>query len=216
MKYKLVHLILFALMLQSCGEGSLDPDSAGSTTFEQKFFASGVKLISKSIDSPRAESSMKQRTYKIGPTSRLLTRLEGMNDRSDRAVVNGEKRMYVAISSEEFITNRAPFETALELCPITSNWMMLATWDKAHPFPTSNGKWKKRGGDYASADCVSADTSYPEPEEDTLYYDISNWFIYYVQSRNRNYGLMLKSSLEVTIYGDEDSQRAPHFIWQER
>jgi hypothetical protein len=215
---KKVSLLLFMLLLQSCG-GSMglgdDGESDGSY-HEQKYYANGVKLISKNIDDPRDPKSMQQKEYTIGPNSRLLTRLEGMSERSGRAVVDGEKRMYMAVSSEEFVANKGTYEGQLEICPITKNWMMLATWNKAHPFPTKGSKWSRAGGDLAQSDCVTADVSYPDQQEDTLYFDISDWYIYYVRSRGRNFGLMIKSSLDVKIYGDEDTIKAPRFIWSAR
>ena len=211
--------ILFTLLmiLQGCGDGSLGTESSGDTTTEKKLFAGGVKLIASGISDPRDPSSMQQNTYTLNSNRRLLTRLEGMGDRSERAIVDGEVRMYIVISSEAFIENRGTFETALEVCPITSNWMMLATWDRAHPFPTSSGNWDSRGGDFSSTDCVTADTSYeiPEGKESSMYFDVSDWYLFYVRSRNRNFGLMVKTDQELVIYGDEDSLRAPHFIWQE-
>ena len=93
--------------------------------------------------------------------------------------------------------------------------MMLATWDKAHNLPTSSNKWQNKGGDFEAADCVKADSSKPETEVDMLYFDVSDWYLHYVQSKGKNYGLMLKTSIPVTIYGDENSKKGPHFIWKE-
>lgn len=215
MTAKLLIIMLLAIILfQSCGDGSFESSSSGETS-EKKVYAGGVKLIDSSIDDPRDPRTMQQSSYTLSSNRRLLTRLEGMSGRSERAVVNGDQRMYLVLSSEAFIEQRATFETAIEICPMTSNWMMLATWNRAHPFPTSRGEWENRGGDFSKSDCVTADTSYENPNNDALYFDISDWYIFYVRSRDRNYGLMIKSELEVVVYGDEDSLRAPHFIWRE-
>lgn len=214
MTLKLILTFVFIFILQSCGDGSWDASSSSSSS-EKKVYAGGVKLIASNIDDPRDPSTMQQNTYQLGPERRLLTRIEGMSERSERAVVNGVERMYLVVSSDAFVDERAIYETAIEICPITANWMMLATWDRAHPFPTSRGEWQSRGGDFSRTDCVTADTSYEDPREDALYFDVSDWYIFYVRSRNRNYGLMVKSDREVTVYGDEDSLRAPHFVWRE-
>ncbi len=215
MKFNWFFIILATGILQSCGVSPYE-DVDGDDYYEQKFFSNGVKLISPSIDDPRDERSMKQDSYKLNSKARLLARLEKISDRSGRAVVNDEKRMYFAISSDSFIDNQSQYETNIQICPLTTNWMMLATWNQAHPFPDSNGKWKKKGGDYAEEDCVTADLSYPDGREDSLYFDVSDWYVYYVQSHKKNYGLVIKVDGEVEIFGEEDTLRAPRFIWQAR
>ena len=203
--------------MQSCGgDMSSSDDASNDSLYKQKLYANGVKLISKNISDPRDKRTFQQANYTIGPSSRLLTRLEGMNDRAGRAVVDGDKRMYMAVSSDDFKVNKSNLAAQVSICPLTTNWMMLATWNKAHPFPTKGSKWKNAGGDIAQVDCVTADVSYPDQEDDTLYFDISDWYIFYVKSRSRNFGLMIKATTDVVIFGDENSMKGPRFIWESR
>jgi len=210
-----VLVFLMSSVLFSCGDMSLDEGSSDNL-YEQRQYATGIKLISTNITNPRAENTMNQSLYTLSSTSRLLVRLEGIDKRTGNAVVDQEKRMFMAISSSDFEENKETYSSKIEVCPISKNWMMLATWNQAHPFPDSNGKWKKKGGDYAEEDCVTADLSYPDGREDSLYFDVSDWYVYYVQSHKKNYGLVIKVDGEVEIFGEEDTLRAPRFIWQAR
>lgn len=209
---KILSLLFLILLLQGCGDGSSGKDN----TFEKKHFAKGVKLISSSIKDPNDKRTMKQNTYTLNSTSRLLIRLGGMKTHSSQAIVSNDKRMYLVIAASNFDTNWVDLQEKVEVCPITTNWMMLATWIKAHNLPTDSAKWNNKGGDFSNDFCVKHDSSYSNPERDTLYFDVSDWYDFYIKSHGSNYGLILKSSVEVTIFGDEDSKQAPHFIWQER
>lgn len=209
---KILSLLSFILLLQGCGDGS----SGQVSTFKQKHFARGVKLISSSIKDPNNKRTMKQNNYTLDSTSRLLIRLGGMKALSNQALVSKDKRMYLVIAVSNFDTNWVDLQEKVEVCPITTNWMMLATWFKAHNLPTDSAKWKNKGGDFSKDFCVKHDSKYSDPDKDTLYFDVSDWYDFYIKSHSKNYGLILKSSVEVTIYGDENSKRAPHFIWQEQ
>ena len=206
---KLLALFTLSILLQSCGPQL----GTGSNAENEKYYANGVKLISSDIDDPRSPKTIEQGQYTINSSNRLLIRLESLQYRSSTSVITEEKRMYLVISSASFKDNRATYEDRLEVCPLTRNWMMLATWRRASPFPGKETVWNNAGGDFATQDCIKADSSYPEPNPESFYFDISDWYIYYVKSRNNNYGLILKSSFEVTIYGDTNSLYGPYFTW---
>jgi hypothetical protein len=210
---KFLIIVLLTPFFYSCN-GSMSGSSSSPSYHDQRFHANGVKLISKNIDDPRDQRTVEEAYYTLNNNNRLLTRLEGMNDRTNRAVVDGTNRMYLVLSSKDFIDNKTAYATTLEICPLTKNWMLMATWRNAHPFPTANSRWGQAGGDHADYDCMTADLSYADQAEDELYFDVSDWFIYYVQSRGKNYGLLIKTSEELTIYGDNNSRKGPHFTWK--
>lgn len=210
-----VLVFLMSSVLFSCGDMSLDEGSSDNL-FEQRQYATGIKLISTNITNPRAENTMNQSLYTLSSTSRLLVRLEGIDKRTGNAVVDQEKRMFMAISSSDFDENKETYSSKIEVCPISKNWMMLATWERAHPFPTASGRWSQRGGDILEGECIRSDLTYKDPLSNTIYFDVSDWFIYYVKSRGENFGLMVKSSTVINLYGDADLTRGPRFIWQAR
>ena len=87
------------IILSVCACGPQLEDDKGPT---EKYYADGVKLISKKIDDPRDPSTFTQNEYTIGPSSRLLIRLESLKQKSTSTVISDEKRMYLVISSEVF------------------------------------------------------------------------------------------------------------------
>lgn len=205
------------ILIVSCeisSTGSNQTYEPEPTLYEEKQYANSIKYISTGISDPRSEATFAQEEYLLNDNNRLLVRLSKMGNRTARAVVNDENKMFFAISSEAFVTDKASYADTIEVCPITKNWMMLATWSQAHSLPGASARWRSKGGDYSQRDCVKADISYVGGEVDALYFDMTNWFLYYVQSRSKNFGLIIKSSTDVVIYGDDDSIRNPRFIWQ--
>jgi hypothetical protein len=203
-------LIFLLLILSSCGE-----PLPGDPFVEKQFFANELKLISSDINDPRDTSTFNQSEYTISSNRRLLVRLESMQSRTGNTVISRTKRMYMTVSSAALLSRSAELSASIRICPMKTNWMMLATWSRPHPFPTNSSRWSRSGGDFEEQECFSPDPSYPNAQADTLYFDISDWFVYQLQSRSINYGLIVTSTSEVTIYGDENLSKGPKFIWTE-
>ena len=215
---KLLLIIALQFLLQSCEISSSNGQSIQEERdlYEQKQYANYVKLISSSITNPRDEVTMQQNSYHLSESSRLLVRLKSMGSKAQDAIISGDNKMYLAISADDFGIDKTRYAQSIEVCPITKNWMILATWSYAHTLPTSGGRWNAPGSDYSQNDCVKADLDYAYAENDALYFDISNWYLFYVKSKNKNYGLVIKSSTPIEIYGDEDSLRNPRFMWKQK
>ena len=202
--------LCFMVFLSSCGE-PLPSDPY----VEKQFFANELKLISSDIPDPRDPRTFKQEIYNLSQESRVLVRLESMQTRTSNTVISRSKRMYFSVSSPELESRYSDLSAGIQVCPVRSNWMMLATWTRAHPFPTNSGRWSRAGGDFQQSDCFLSVSSYPTPEPDTLYFDVSDWYLYQLQSRSENFGLIIVSNTGATIYGDENIRKGPKFIWTE-
>jgi hypothetical protein len=100
---------------------------------------------------------------------------------------------------------------SIKACPLKRNWMMAATWKRAHPF-SRQGRWSSEGGDYDPAECVAATAT----QGDFAAFDVTPWFVNYVRGRRQNYGLILihdpgNSATEVS--GDASGAYSPRIQW---
>ena len=120
------------------------------------------------------------------------------------------------MSSEEFESAKE----SIQLYPLEKNWMMLATWDVPHPFGES---WNTPGGDYFEVNSMpiltdeELDASLVEydSEENSIFFDITEWLINDVRSLDRNYGWILVTDMNIDIHGDRSSQNSPELRWRE-
>lgn len=123
-------------------------------------------------------------------------------------MANGRK-VTVSITTDGSI-DPATVQTALLLCPVLTNWMMLATWYKAYPMGNS-GTWRSAGGDYDSVGCIAANAH----TTNTFQFDVTPWVVSEVIGRNQNLGLILvtHSSSVINILGDQDPSNSPRIGW---
>jgi hypothetical protein len=206
--------VLLLLTLVSCSEGSLPEEE--SRTSNQTFFANGVKLISPTIKDPQDERSYKEDEYTIRENSRLLVRLETMEENDTGVIIDDSNRMYFVITEKDLSVDTDQKVSSIKVCPLTKNWMILATWENAHPFPTSQRRWNRSGGDYREENCISPSFDVAEANPNDLYFDVSNWYIYEVRSYQRNYGFVIKSDFPLRIYGDNNYFFGPRYNWKKR
>ena len=184
-------------------------NASSSAPAPQVYPFDGVKLVAASISDQSEPGSMTQYEYSISSSSRLLLRLESMEDKVSEVVLDASNKIGVDIT----LNLAADLPTALtsfQLCPVVKNWMMLATWSSAYPMGSS-GNWSRPGVDYNQADCMSG----TQLTTTSLTFDVSPWFVNYVKGRNQNYGLLLVSSdpQAIVIAGDNDVDQSPRIHW---
>lgn len=201
---------------------------------------SQVKWIHNGIENPRYEDSYLMYEYSITQNSHLLMNSESLNEKLRESSDSLKSDYWLSI------TSLIPIEQMdldnIKICPVLSSWLMLATWERAHPF--KGGAWDTDGGDFIPNECVLAMfeenierertiarnnaklEDNPDavlervPEEVTnstnLVFPINNWVKQKVLAGAQVNGLLLKTSLlndfELNIYGDKSSQ-APVLRW---
>jgi hypothetical protein len=170
----------------------------------------GVKLIDTGITDGYDKATYVQDQYSLRPgESRLLLRFNSLNSKVDQIRVDGNNKVELDVSLKGG-QDANIVKAALEVCPVSKNWMMLATWENAAPFGDS-GRWLSSGGDYESAGCVRAF----DASSTTLKFDVTQWFINYLQGRRVNFGLILISDRPVVILGENSGSLSPRLLWNE-
>jgi hypothetical protein len=169
----------------------------------------GVKLISPEITDGYDPTTYVQDQYTLDHERRLLLRFDGMKSSTDSIQAGGPNKILLLISLASAVS-ATEAQKVLSVCPITKNWMMLATWNHAAPFGDSS-QWQNPGGDYDSKGCVKAG----EREGQTLKFDVTQWFLNYLQARRVNYGLILVSDQSVVVLGENSGALSPRFIWNQ-
>ncbi len=183
-----------------------------SVTAERVISLDGLKLISEPPDTGKAFGS---EAYRVASGRRLLMRFEGLATRAMGIDLSNGKRALLTLRCKpgECVEQA---NDALKICPVVRNWMMLATWTQAHPF--GDGNWAQPGGDYDEPSCIA-----PHEEEaasrsndpELLRFDITNHIIDYTQGRRTNYGWILISDDELTIYGETSGPFSPRLTFDE-
>lgn len=234
---KLIKLLLYFGLLNgiiACsGEGIPDPENKDWTKPVTKGI-DAVKLISPGLKR-NSGTTMQQKTYPISSSHRLLLRmstLDGNNMLLEQPVI-------IKVELKNLEQKNLAKEQLL-LCPILRNWMMRATWSKAHPY--KGGEWS--AGDLAEDECILSkeivDIDPPKKKdpkdedrdgeddsetseqalcskEEALCFDVRDWISTYVKERNMNYGMALisKGQQIITIMGDTSYSQGPEIFWRE-
>lgn len=212
--------ILVLIAVSGCGYAVKDPTVLTNTTLNRSAFEE-VKLISTEIDLPTDKRSFKQSTYSIDWQSRLLVRVSNLKDIDAQLLDNYPVLLRIKVlepSSQGFAMEH------LSVCPILTNWMMMATWDKAHPY--RNGDWIRPGGDFDGTLCskgmTDAEIQTLNAEEkaicdldDVVCIDLRKILKEQYRVNRSNYGLMIMNESDefVSIYG-EGSSYQPLLIWR--
>lgn len=207
-----VVFFILCMVLVSCGEGELFGPSREQLVVTERALQE-VKLIGPSITNGKDPSTFTQNTYKVTSSKRVLLRLHTLKEVAQRIIIDDDHRAYlkIQISDKNFDINN--YINDMKICPLTKNWLILATWKKALLFGTSS-TWSQAGGDYNDSECL-----YPISEvtqtENTLTYDVSDWFEYYYLSLKKNYGWVFISDKTAIIYGDNHQTKSPRLSWNE-
>lgn len=136
----------FVLLLSAC-------DNFRSVEAPRVFkyeVATNLKLIDIEENSPDAKWTYSQQSYEIDSYSRILVKTDGLN--SEEVYVDDKFIMAFSIYSARGDLTEEEL-AGIKLCPVTKNWMIYATWEKAHPF--QDGSWSKTGGDFNENECIS-------------------------------------------------------------
>lgn len=168
----------------------------------------GVKRIYPGVKT-NDPASYGQSTYLIHSTSHLLLRFESLSQYANRIDTNSGKKIELLLSVPT-AAEQANAITSVRVCPINKSWMMLATWELAHPFGAGD-PWETPGGDYEFSACVSGTTD----GETNLRFDVRQWYINYPQAQGFNHGLLVLSDKEVRIIGEKSASLSPRLIFDE-
>ncbi|MEQ1876142.1 MAG: hypothetical protein ABL958_05815 [Bdellovibrionia bacterium] len=203
--------------------------------YEEMRVSDVVKNITPSIKDPADEKSFDQQSYTVGPESRMLIMYSSLGNQVDKINTADGGKVLLEISLEN-VSDAERAAGTVRLCPVTSKWMMLATWERAFP----RKKWNAAGGDFDMAGCLTPElykpevkivktgsttstvpTPSPQPSprpaaDGTLFFDITRWYLDYPKGRNVNLGLILISSEEMRVMGDRSGSRSPRLYWYER
>jgi hypothetical protein len=202
---RLVSLTVLAFIVSACGQltGGTNSPYSVATPFD------GVKLVSSSITNAEDPLSMTQATYPISSTSRLLIRLEDFLAKVDEVSLASGNNVSTIITVEN-VADAAAAHAHFQVCPISKNWMMLATWRRAYPMG-SDGTWNQAGGDYDASACIAV-TSVSGSD---INFTVTPWFVNYVRGRSLNYGLVMisDSATAIVIKGDNDAYSSPRIEW---
>ena len=223
-KLKLAFFLMMTGTLASCGAIRIGGGSVSSSDTHVTYYAiDGVKAIRPDITIGEDDRSYLQSKYDLSPSSRLLIRFESLASYSAKIYLSDGHDIWMRV----VMTRPEDVDTAirdLRLCPLTRNWVMIATWRFAHPFDKS-GKWGAEGGDYDNPSCVSAikDPGTKLPDETTVYdgyavyFKVTRWYKDFVVGRSQNLGhlLMNAGSTSLTIFGDTSASYSPRIQWSE-
>lgn len=201
-----------AFAATACGPlrvGDVDPYRPQSHSMN------GVKLLAPEIKRGDDPASFGQERYALGPSRRLLLRFESLSDKVSEVVLTDGKGVEVDVG---FATEAeaSAARAHLRLCPITRNWMMLATWESAHPF-SPEGRWNAAGGDVDETGCATPSAlAEGQAQGRTLTFEMSAWFVDYPQGRGQNYGLALLSDADLGVLGELSGSYSPRIRWVTR
>jgi hypothetical protein len=170
----------------------------------------GVKLIDAGITDGYDKAIYTQEQYALQPgQSRLLLRFNSMNSKVDQIRTDGNNKVVLEISLPTDAEATAA-KQSISVCPVSKNWMMLATWENASPFSDTD-RWNTPGGDYKESECVHA----YDQIGSSLKFDVTPWFVNYLQARRVNYGLILVADHACTIIGEASGAFSPRLTWNE-
>ncbi len=195
--------VLFLLGLTGCAEFLKDTKNPVTTSLE--FPVTEIKLLVRGVGNMYEPSTYGQLIYTINDNQQLLLRYEKLKEYFGSISTDGGKKVEFQINLASDTTEDL---SRLQLCPVTRNWTMHATWQRAHPFG-ADGVWSKEGGDYPLADCVST-----VKEGLRLKYDMTSWYVNFARGQSQNLGLLLVSPVTIRIAGDNDPSSAPRIFFQ--
>lgn len=219
-KYALTLLCLVPI-LNGCGDLSSlrDPTKIENTSLKSERF-SEMKLISEEIQDSQDKRSLLATTYSIGESSRLLMR--------NPQILQIEPSMidlYPILIQFQLVENYSSQDLReLKICPLTKNWMMLATWSKAHPY--KNGLWDTEGSDMDYRFCesildIERINQLPPEErsrctkETAICFDVRPVIKSAVRESVKNYGFVLinQGQQVISIFGDASFSQ-PLLFWR--
>lgn len=177
--------------------------SAARIDSNQTYSIDGIKLITPSITAGDDASSFGQPEYTLATDRRLLLRFESLRSHIDAVRLDGGRKV------ELRLTLARGQASALTVCPLLRSWMMLATWQRAHPIGRA-GEWDRDGGDMDESGCVTGVVS-----GQNVLFNLTGWFVDYVRGRGVNHGVVVLASEAVTVVGETSGGSSPRMLWVE-
>lgn len=219
---KTLLMIALLLSLTGCNQAlSLGDPNVKEQTQVVRSASDEVKLISADIRKAEDKRTLKAPTYPVDARNRVLMRLSSLKPSSYQILDQQALLLKIETKSQAVAVAARP---ALKICPLIKNWMMLATWSKAHPY--KGGAWTQVGGDYESSACleplpanhasIQTDAEAAFCQGDTrICFDLKPWFEAYVRERKTDFGLILVNDggTPVEILGDATLQ-GPSLFWR--
>lgn len=120
----------------------------------------GTKMIVNGVTDQKEPSTFDQDQYTIQKGQRLLVRFEALSTHVTDIKNSWDNQLHMRLVPTDG-TDVETLRKSVKLCPVTKNWMMLATWYQAHPF-NHEGKWNNPGGDFDSASCIAGEVQNPD------------------------------------------------------
>jgi len=212
-RFLLGNLFLAVFLLTGC-----ELKFANGATATRQVSLDGVKLIAADISNSSDTTTMGQSRYKIANARRLLLRFEDLSKRAMDINVAADKKVELHTYCLDYPTCNTDAVTELKLCPVTREWMMLATWNYAHPFGL--GAWQHPGGDYDEDGCLSPISEAIDPlatEPAPVKFNIKNWVVDYAQGRKKNDGWVLvpESQAVFEVHGEQSGRYSPRLKFDE-
>jgi hypothetical protein len=219
MKSIVFFLSIAMLLLTACGK-YLDGKDVTNTKVVQ-LAVDEIKLIDPNISDPQDARTLYTIDYPIFDSSKLLLRLGILKTSTSMILEVQPVLMRISIKQN---AHKLPLNE-LKLCPITTEWMMGATWYK----PQRNSKiWNQPGSDYDTSNCLSIlskdspifDKDHPEEKDfcqdtDIVCYDVSPYINTFIRKRNKDFGIVLINvkNNPIIIHGDRTA-RGPEIMWR--
>jgi len=152
-----VLFLSFAQFFSACGSGLGEPKVP---YYIESYNMDGTKLIVNGSSNQNDPGTYSQTQYTIKSGQRLLVRFENLSRHVDSIKNSWDNELHLRIVPTQG-TDAGTLKNFLKLCPLTKNWMMLATWYKAHPF-NKQGVWFNPGGDFDSGSCIKGQVEMPD------------------------------------------------------
>jgi len=192
------------LAISGCG---LYDDSYYYTS-PHSYAMDGVKLIGPDLTRGEDPTTMLQPHYQLGANRRLLLRFESFDQHINEVstAVGDKVEVEITLQEEPGVIDLNTFE----LCPITRQWMMLATWWVPNPFQKSH-RWENGGGDIDRDLCAHPQL---KSHTSTVTFDVTRWFTEFARSHHENFGFVLIAQKTIHVVGEYRSISSPKIIFQ--
>jgi len=175
-----------------------------------------VRLISSD-----GQNQKQQGSYTVSADKHLLMRFDDFNDHAGKVRAKPDDassilRVKVLVYPKGDLAVAADI---LRLCVVTRQWLIQATWERAHPYSNA-GVWSRLGGDYSDDACITGKLDAPPnvTPPTRLAFDITDWFFTYMKaSPPQNTGFILVGLHDsAVVNGDRAGELSPRMYWLER
>lgn len=199
----IVWFVVLLVILTGCGLPRF-----GTTSVPTQYSLDGVKRITPGLGSDNP-TTWGQNSYPVNTDSHVLLRFEKLSEHTSKIDTTDKVEFQITIAETEHMASALQ---QLKLCPVTKSWMMLATWELAHPI-LGGEAWSTPGGDYDNSGCVLGTQSANSSK--SIVFDMTQWFIDYPKGRGTNYGIIAVSSQLINIVGEQSGSFSPRISFHE-